>query len=433
MKNACKIAHRREIVLSGLSGFGGKGMAAACRLLSVPIMLSHWSIEAMGVWLLISAIPSWLSLSDIGIGSAVSNDITIAYAKGEHQKAADLFKTGLACSALIAGTFCFVALTICYTVDWETAIGIKEGNHKGALSVLILACCLAITKSQFSALFRISNNNHWNIALNNSVQAFDLAGIWVGFNINSSIECIAISVSTARLLHTIVYCASAMQCGGNRLPNQAKIVQNEIRRIVKNGASFCSYTLSYALLMDGATITLGHCCTPTTVAIFSTTRTLIRTGFQITEIIKQSIWNRVSILYGKQDHAGIIAITHKATLIASAMATASITILSIFGEQAYTFWTKSNAPFNQSVFLVISLGMLPNAAWNTNSTCLEATNNHQKFAVFFLVTALMSIPLCYFLSKSLGIIGAAYTTLLVECTLCFMAWHLKKRVFSPQS
>ncbi len=48
----------------------------------VPIFLHAWGAERYGVWLLLSAIPTYLTFSDFGFTLSAKNEMTIKAAKG---------------------------------------------------------------------------------------------------------------------------------------------------------------------------------------------------------------------------------------------------------------------------------------------------------------------------------------------------------------
>src|SRR5690606_26689776 len=81
------------------------------QLLSVPVLISAWGVEQYGVWLLISAIPAYLALADLGFAQVGGSDMTMRLARGDREGALVTYQTtfamncvlGLACFAVVAG------------------------------------------------------------------------------------------------------------------------------------------------------------------------------------------------------------------------------------------------------------------------------------------------------------------------------------------
>jgi len=74
---------RRRLV----RGFGASAMGpvvtALVQLVSVPVFLRFWGAHLYGEWMVLSAIPTYLSLSDTGFGSVAGDDMTMRVARGD--------------------------------------------------------------------------------------------------------------------------------------------------------------------------------------------------------------------------------------------------------------------------------------------------------------------------------------------------------------
>src|SRR5260370_29677298 len=64
-----------------IRGFGatalGPVVTAIVQIVSVPVFLHFWGVKLYGEWLILSAIPTYLMLSDMGFGSVAGNDMTM--------------------------------------------------------------------------------------------------------------------------------------------------------------------------------------------------------------------------------------------------------------------------------------------------------------------------------------------------------------------
>src|SRR5438128_6286169 len=71
----------------------GQLVSVGIQLISVPIFLHYWGVELYGEWLILSAIPAYLSLSDIGFASVAGNDMTMRMAKGDQHGALEVYQS----------------------------------------------------------------------------------------------------------------------------------------------------------------------------------------------------------------------------------------------------------------------------------------------------------------------------------------------------
>jgi len=75
-------------ILKGIfaSGFG-QAVTILIQLTGLPIFLHFWGVEKYGEWLILSAIPAYLAMSDFGFACVAANDMTMWVAKNQRDKA----------------------------------------------------------------------------------------------------------------------------------------------------------------------------------------------------------------------------------------------------------------------------------------------------------------------------------------------------------
>src|SRR5579862_6171416 len=93
----------------------GKFWLVVGQVASVPILLSVWGPKGYGLWLMVSAIPSYAVLSDFGFGSAAAVLMTQMVAKDEKAEALRVFQSvgvlvsGILVAMLMASVAIFTA------------------------------------------------------------------------------------------------------------------------------------------------------------------------------------------------------------------------------------------------------------------------------------------------------------------------------------
>ncbi len=96
-----------------IRGFGAMALfpvvTAIMQIVSVPVFLHFWGAKLYGEWLILSAIPTYLILSDMGFGSVAGNDMTMRVAAGDRESALETFQSTW---ALILMTSAVVEISI---------------------------------------------------------------------------------------------------------------------------------------------------------------------------------------------------------------------------------------------------------------------------------------------------------------------------------
>jgi O-antigen/teichoic acid export membrane protein len=111
------VAGLRTRLLKGIgANLYGQVIVAIIQLASVPILLHCWGVRTYGQWLLLTAVPSYLSMTDLGFSISAANDMTAQVAQGNRSGALAVFHS---ITALIVAS-CAVMLGLIAAALWFT-------------------------------------------------------------------------------------------------------------------------------------------------------------------------------------------------------------------------------------------------------------------------------------------------------------------------
>lgn len=76
--------HITRRILHGIGANGyGLLVTVVVQLAGVPILLHAWGAQLYGEWLILAAIPTYLSMTDLGFSQSAGNDMTAHVARGK--------------------------------------------------------------------------------------------------------------------------------------------------------------------------------------------------------------------------------------------------------------------------------------------------------------------------------------------------------------
>ena len=104
----------------GANAFG-QAVSIVIQLVGVPILLHAWGTQLYGEWLLLSAIPAYLSMTDLGFSQSAANDMTARVARGDRAGALAVFQSlGLLVYAAAAVGLMLTAVAVPWLplADW---------------------------------------------------------------------------------------------------------------------------------------------------------------------------------------------------------------------------------------------------------------------------------------------------------------------------
>src|SRR6266853_4248178 len=109
----------RSRLLRGFSATAlGPVVTAIVQVVSVPLLLHVWGAAKYGDWLLLSAIPSYLTLSDLGFGNASGSDMAMRVAANDRRGALETFQSSWVLVTLSSLVALLLALMSVWWITW---------------------------------------------------------------------------------------------------------------------------------------------------------------------------------------------------------------------------------------------------------------------------------------------------------------------------
>jgi len=402
------------------SGGLGKFSTVIIRLIQVPILISALGVKDYGVWLVLSSLPAWLTMANLGFGSVAANEITMLVAADNNKKANEIYSTTLMLVAIIACIGIIIVSLIVPFINWKSFFSdSSQSNTEFVSTILLLSLSVFISFSSevFNSRFRAAQKVYQSMLLSSARPWIDLLGIVIVVSLNVKFHYLALAslVSTVLFLVITIFLSRSVYSSMRfKFTNTRK---EYLKFLFSKGFAFQAFPLGNAVLYQGSLIVIQTIIGSSAVALFGTARTLVRSVNQMMELINQAIWPELSYILGVKDFEKARKL-HRFGVSASFFLAISGTIfLVLFGQTLYSKWT-GNALKLDTVLLILFLIPIPfNALWNTSGVVHVACNQHEKLATFYLIANLLSIIGCIGLSYFWGIKGAALSTLIADVVL----------------
>jgi O-antigen/teichoic acid export membrane protein len=411
---------RRIIAGMGANSFG-MAITVFIQLVSLPLYLHYWNTSTYGVWLMLSAIPAYLSMADVGMVTAAGNKMNIAIGKGDFPEANRVFQSAQMFMMIVC---CSLALLILPIIFFAPLPGLQSIDHRIALLALCAGVLVTLIFGGLSeAIFKSTERYVIGTMLSNYVRLGEWLGGMVGLITVGSFAAVAIGCLLVRLTGTfIVVMLTRRSCHGIFWGISASD-SLEIQAMVKPAVSFMAFPLANALSFQGVTILVGALFGPVAVALFSTYRTIARVAVQITAIFSHALWPEFSRLFG-QGADGVIEIFFRRTAFFGVIQAVCISLILYFmAPLLLRIWTHGAIEFVPTLLLLMLLYAAVGGIWHVPRVLLMATNQHVVLAYWTLGAGGLSVLLAWVLSGIFHLNGVALALLLSELFIASVcAW-----------
>lgn len=409
----------KGIIGNGLAQITLKVIRVLEQLLLIPFFLSAWGAAYYGEWITLSIIPTVLTFTNFGFGSAVSNSFVLAYTGGDKQKAADINKNGI---LVVGGSIVIGGIITAVILLGGSYFHVFE-NSLIPIHEAILAIALLMT-GRLISFYHLLIEGYYRGARKAVLSGFLYAGcsavnLVVGFCVlygEGGIVEYAFSQFFVTVAFTIVYFVI-----GRRLVNlkgyQGRYILSDIKQIASKGMGYMMDPVWQCIYFQGTTLVVRLTLGPEAVAAFNTIRTACRSVSQIFSMVNGSIFPELQYEYG-QGNMNMVHRLFRVSLLSSIIVGLIGTIfLSLFGLSVYNMWTQSQLSVPSEVWNTFVISILFNAVWWTAMVAYPVTNKPYHFALASITTACLSVVVSYILSIYLGLWGAALGAMLFELVM----------------
>jgi len=125
----------------------------------------------------------------------------------------------------------------------------------------------------------------------------------------------------------------------------------------------------------------------------------------------------MSIAYGAKNYELTRTLLRRACQLALVVAFVIVVSIMMVGPWFLTHWTGGHVPPSRPLLSILLVVVVFYALWSTSSTLMTSTNQHQRLATYYLIGTSLTCVLCYFLSRSYGLYGAAASLLVSELVM----------------
>lgn len=412
----------------GANAFG-QAITIGVQLLSLPLYLRHWDLARYGTWLMLSAVPSYFSMADIGMVTAAGNKMTMDVGRGDLLSANRTFHSALVfmlatCSIIFVCTWLLLPL-----LNFEK-FGGSESRH--TVGLLISAVLLAFFNGLTEAMFRATGRYGLGTALGNATRLTEWTGGLIGLWIDGSFSSVALGMLIARaigLSSTVAYSAATTQSikWGFQHASAA-----EIRVMAKPAAMSMVFPLSSALSLQGFTLLVGGLFGPAVTAAFNTYRTLARVTVQATSMLSLAVGPEISRLYGASNREALKRLFERADGISAALAPTLPLVVGLVSPLLLSVWTHDRIAYSRMVLWPMLAYASLSSLWHVPRVFLLSINRHSTLAAYSLLVAALSLFAAWGVGKAFSLTAIVLVLVFSELVMVIIARTLSKQVLKER-
>jgi O-antigen/teichoic acid export membrane protein len=427
LKQKTSIGMRRRL----LKGIGAQGFSQAVqifiRLAEVPLILTFWGTQLYGEWLMLSAIPAYLSIGDGGFAGAACREMTMRSGAGSRIGNLAVYQSTwilLIVISLATGILALGLVSVAPLREWLGFSAMSGLEIKTVLLLLVAHVLVGFQGGLLNGGFWVAGryaNGMYFVAV---MQVLEFGGMATAVALGGGPIHAALGYLAGRLFGTGLMWHGQRQASPWMRHGFTHASFRELKRLSAPAFASLSFPLGNALNIQGMRIIVGLILGPSAVALFVPLRTLSRLVMQPANIMNQLIEPELALSYGAGDSSLFKRLFTRSCQLTMWGCIGSCLLVGPGTHWIFPVWTGGNVVMHWPTYIILIAGVLINGNWYTALMVPYATNRHGIIGHFYiLVYGAASFGLGYILVTRFGLGGAALALLLAEVAMAVVVIH----------
>ncbi len=394
----------------------GTLVVAIVQLAGVPILLHIWGVRLYGEWLVLFAVPAYLSLANLGYAASIANDMTMRVARGDREGALTAFQSLLALVSVTGAVAALVLLPLLYLLpiaEWLRMTALAPSEVHVVLLLLAGEVLVHLFGGVSSAGFRANGEYGLGVALENTTSLAQYVALWA----------IAIAgfgpVGAAAVFFTVRIIGGGATLGylSHRHSwlhlSLSKVHLGYLRGLFAPSFAHLMVPVANALKNQGLVIVIGAVLGPIAVVVFSVLRTLTRISLRLAAIISHAIEPEIAAAEGRKDRAlqRRLYLTGLQSSLWFSMVAGLI--LYFIGDVVLKLWTQGRVSMDHTLFVWLLLSGVSAGIWHVAFSALAALNRHTRAALVYVMSAVLTVGIGFALVSTTGRVADAGLAMLI--------------------
>lgn len=367
------------------------------QFIQIACFLRFWGASRYGIWLVLNSIPACLSLSDIGISTALANQLTLVYQNGRIAEAGRLFcsawyrqlQVALGLAVLVIAASCFLPLEHYLRLD------LNHWTFFVTAAAMSVWSVLSVQASMLSALYRAIGAYDKFIALTAHCRILDLFSICTLLWLRSGFEAVAVALVASKILLLVLcwYQLRSVLASFHLSLEQAS--WRVFRELLPSGLSFLSFTLGNALINQGTTLIANGLAGPVIVTTITVCRQFARLYLNGVSIAFTALQPEIAYLYGARLIDQGLRLHRHALRFVLSTAPIFCVVGALVGPWCIWFWAHHSIRPSHLLVLFFSLEASLVALGNIASMTAWSLNRIVGLAVVYIAGNCLALAATY--------------------------------------
>ncbi len=396
----------------------------AIQTATVPIYLCFWGRQLFSEWVVLTAIPAYLTFTDFGFSVVASNEMAVRAGGGDRRAALEAFQSILAAVvAILSVVFC-VSVLLIVALPVDRMLQIRAMSPEAIRWTLVALCLQVLVNIQGAVVLAgYKCDGHYAAGL--------LATCWTRvIEFVAAVCALALGGGPTAVASTVLLVRVA--CIGvawldlkRRNPwivmGWSYARRSCVRALIGPALAASGLPIGQAFSFQGMVVAISWAVGPVAATTFATLRNLSRLPVQFVTAAASGSSAEFCLVVGQGDLETARRLLRRITQVVLWATVAMLVMLAAVGGPLYRLWTMHRFGFDYALFGILLVLIVPSTIWINMSNTAVILQRHQRMTGVFVVATVLSVACAFALGSWLGVLFCAAALLVSDSVSAVVA------------
>lgn len=385
------------------------------------LLLSFWGGRLYGEWLMITAIPALLVMTEASFSDAARREMMMRHGAGNTAGVLSVFQSMWVTLFLISLCLGALVAIATYMLPLAGLLQVESINRNHLNIIFVLLGIHMLLSSQAGLLyggFQCEGCYGLGASLTALMQLLEFCGLVVAVVMGGGPEAAATGYLAGRVVGLSLLRLQLYRVAPWLRYGLGFASFREVNRLWSSAFSGLAFPLGVALNAQGMRLLIGTMLGPSAVAVFAVIRTLSQLASQPVAFTYRLMEAEMARAFGAGQRDLLLHLFRHLCSVSVWGALIMSLTLAIVGEKLLEFWTDGHTPMNWPVFILLLLAVVANSVWNAAIALPFVTNRYQKISIgYALIYGGGAILSAFFAIYMVGFVGTGAGILLADVAM----------------
>ncbi len=424
----------RNKIFRNLSGYGySQGATIVAQIVVVPFFLAAWGVRQYGEWLVLTSIPMFLALMELGVAQASATRASLASGSQDKASINRILDTAMAFSVAAATFVAAIGTILAVIIPWGNILKLSDIDSNAATSIFIyMSFYLAgnFLAGPISAWMKAMDRTALSAFWMANRRVTEMTVTAVALYLGTGPVALAICLMVTSYITVLICYVIAMRHSSIGAMTMKHASKEEFNTVLWPAVSFMAMPLAQVVTLQGGLQLLNSLSGGAAVAAFSMARTMVRLLMQVGIVLNNAMRPEVSRLLGQGKENEARNIIKNGSMAAGALMLFGIAGVALLGPDILKTWSDGKITLTASSLVLLALHAAINVLWYVPSTLLFAKNRHGNISWYYMVFSTLALLIWWLCSTLVPpMTGAALMMLIPEVLMFILLAKLYILVF----